>query len=167
MIRTRRLKIMTPRWIPASDKAAAHPFLARTRGKSRLFPPTARDVETLPWSFWQPPEIPRSSAMAMVAPNEWQGYGSGNVQHGTSCPGTFEELLALETGKVEIDPSEWDLETFLNAPALQSLMEDYAKLVLTVTAILGFEGEGIGGGGLAGPVREIPPGPSGILPQLH
>ena len=58
----------------------------------------------------------------------------------TALPGTFEGLLALQTGMVEIDPSDWELATLLNAPVLQSLMEDYAKLTLTVTAILDLKG---------------------------
>jgi|GEM_PF-1872277 PAS domain S-box-containing protein len=41
----------------------------------------------------------------------------------------------------ETDPREWELETLLNAPVLQSLMEDYAKLTLTVTAILDLKGK--------------------------
>ena len=41
----------------------------------------------------------------------------------------------------ETDPGEWELETLLNAPVLQSLMEDYAKLTLTVTAILDLKGK--------------------------
>lgn len=39
------------------------------------------------------------------------------------------------------DPREWELEALLNAPVLQSLMEDYAKLTLTVTAILDLKGK--------------------------
>jgi len=41
----------------------------------------------------------------------------------------------------DADPREWDLEILLNAPVLQSLMEDYAKLTLTVTAILDLKGK--------------------------
>ncbi len=41
----------------------------------------------------------------------------------------------------EPDPGEWDLEVLLNAPVLQSLMEDYAKITFTVTAILDLKGK--------------------------
>jgi len=41
----------------------------------------------------------------------------------------------------EADPREWELEVLLNAPVLQSLMEDYAKLTFTVTAILDLKGK--------------------------
>ncbi len=46
-------------------------------------------------------------------------------------------------GAVEGDapPGEWDLEVLLNAPVLQSLMEDYAKVTLTVTAIVDLKGK--------------------------
>lgn len=47
----------------------------------------------------------------------------------------------VEGGDGELDPGEWDLEVLLNAPVLQSLMEDYAKITSTVTAILDLKGK--------------------------
>ncbi|NTV73340.1 MAG: PAS domain-containing protein [Holophaga sp.] len=47
----------------------------------------------------------------------------------------------VEAWNGELDPAEWDLEVLLNAPVLQSLMEDYARITTTVTAILDLKGK--------------------------
>jgi len=47
----------------------------------------------------------------------------------------------VEAWNGELDPGEWDLEVLLNAPVLQSLMEDYARITFTVTAILDLKGK--------------------------
>ena len=59
----------------------------------------------------------------------------------TARPDSYEALESLESWNGDLDPSEWELETLLNAPVLQSLMEDYAKITFTVTAILDLKGK--------------------------
>lgn len=58
-----------------------------------------------------------------------------------SIPGDGEGLEPLWAGDGETAPGEWDLEVLLNAPVLQSLMEDYARITFTVTAILDLKGK--------------------------
>jgi len=58
-----------------------------------------------------------------------------------AAPDSSEALNDINDWNVDFDPREWELETLLNAPVLQSLMEDYAKLTLTVTAILDLKGK--------------------------
>ena len=58
-----------------------------------------------------------------------------------AIPDLAEAASAIEAWSAEIDPGDWELEILLNAPVLRSLMEDFARITCTATAILDLKGK--------------------------
>ena len=59
----------------------------------------------------------------------------------TAIPDLAEAASAIEAWSAEVDPGDWELEILLNAPVLRSLMEDFARITCTATAILDLKGK--------------------------